>query len=163
MKSQFGRGYAVCLKQFLWHEPRLGEYVRDYTKWGDEHPDLFGANRGVEMWVDGAVDHLHDLIRPRRWVTRDEWQDAKHLQDVMYAAKWGDRWSEVPLARTYDEQDMRIYLATAQRLLDAYAARAHLPTTTFENVWALDEAAGLKPQRGDAATCEGPIPLRGAL
>lgn len=160
MTSEFGRGYAVCLRQFLWHEPRLSEYVQDYADWGQKYPDLFGRERGIEMWCDGAVDHLHDLVRPRRYVTRADWLAAKQLQQAMYDGKWGrnfDTGETIPMS----EADVRRWLGVADTLLADYARRADVPVpTTFEAAWALDEAAGLKPQRGDAATCEGPIPTR---
>jgi hypothetical protein len=158
--SEFGRGYAVCLRQFIWHEPRLGEYVRNYTDLRKRHPDpdLFGPERAIEMWADGAVDHLHDLVRPRRWVSKAEWTQAKALRDAMYGAKWGGRFD---WGGALTEGEVRDWIEVATRLLDSYAERAGRPRpATFDAAWALDEAAGLKPERGDAATCEGPIPTR---
>jgi hypothetical protein len=164
--SGFGQGYAVCLRQFLWHEPRLGDYVREYRDMGIQHPGMFGEKRGIEMWADGAVDHLFDIRRPRRWTTNVEWKEAQLLRDTMAGAKWGPGFAskDEPLARSYSEADMRSMLALAERLLGAYAQRADRAyPESFQAAWDLDEAAGLRPQRGDQATCEGPIPTRDSI
>lgn len=162
MKSEFGRGYAVCLRQFLWHEPRLSEYVEQYVKLHAVHGDLFTPEGAIEMWSDGAVDHLAELIRPRRWVTASDWVAAKEVRDAMFAAKWFS-FADRPYPPK-DEASVRALLAEAERLLRAYAEAAGRPyPETFTEAWDLDIAAGIRPLRGDAATCEAPISLRGSL
>lgn len=159
--SEFGRGYAVCLIQFLFHEPRLKKEVDLYatlrqTKADPAYPHLWDETNAVELWANGAADHLLDLIRPRRWITRAEWMRAKALSDLIYGAGRQYRGD-----RAYTAAEMRDALNEAEALLQAYArAAARSRPQTFDEAWALDEAAGLRPERGHAATCEEPIPVR---
>jgi hypothetical protein len=158
MKSEFGQGYAVCLIQFLFHAPRLDEYVKDYADMRAKgvHAELFTDEHAVEMWADGAVDHLWDIRRPRRWISASSWQRAKQLRDRMGAAKW----SRFEGGR-FTVDDMRDALNEARSLLIEFAFEAKQPAPeTFDAAWALDESAGLKPLRGDAATCSQPIAPR---
>jgi hypothetical protein len=162
-KSSFGQGYAVCLRQFLWHEPRLREDVDLYADMEKRHPGMFGEKHAVEIWASGAVDHLFDLRRPRRWVTNAEWIEAKRLRDTMIGAKWGPgfRYMDGPLARAYSEAEIRALLQLADSLLDSYAKRGERrKPETFRSAWNLDIAAGLRPQKGYEATCMQPIPTR---
>ena len=156
-KSEFGRGYAVCLRQFLFHKAELPRYLSTYERLRTERPDprfpdLWNETSAVEIWANGAADHLIDIARPRRWVTRDEWTRAKALSDLVYGAgrQWGDR--------TYTAAEMRAALREAEALLHAYGHAAGMPVPlTFQEAWDLDVAAGITPLRGDAATCEEPL------
>jgi len=159
--SEFGRGYAVCLLQFLFHEPRLKEEVDLYArlrveKYTSEAPHLWEETRAVEMWANGAADHLIDIVRPRRWITRADWARAQTLSDLVYHA--GRQWRD---DRKYTAGEMRSALSEAEALLHAYSHAAQRPMPrTFQEAWDMDVAAGLKPERGRSATCEEPIPTR---
>lgn len=158
MKSQFGRGYAVCLRQFLFHEPRLRAEVDSYarlraTRTDPRYPDMWDETHAVEMWANGAADHLIDIVRPRRWITRDEWARARALSDFIYNAGRQYRGN-----REYSAEEMRGALTEAEALLHAFSHAAGRPVPlTFQEAWDFDIAAGLMPLRGDAATCEEPI------
>ncbi len=153
--SEFGRGYAICLIQFIYHEPRLAEDRDLYAQMAQENPGLFSDTDAAEIWANGSADHLFDLIRPRRWIDVAHWRQAKAFQARMLDARLSYR------GQKYSTADMEAALAEARSLLSDFAAAAHwqIPTT-FDEAMTLDEAAGLRPQRGDSATCEGPIPLR---
>lgn len=161
MKSQFGRGYAVCLRQFLFHEPDLGRRVAQYAELrtlpsDPAYPHLWDETSAVEVWASGAADHLIDIVRPRRWISRSEWQRAKRLSDLVYGAGRQYRGD-----REYSAAEMRDALREADGLLRAYSLAAGQPVPqTFQQAWDLDIAAGLVPQRGDAATCEEPLSVR---
>jgi len=161
VRSSFGRGYAVCLVQFLFHEPRLKEQVERYamlwaTKPDPAYPNLWDETNAVEMWANGAADHLIDIVRPRRWIKRTEWARAKTLSDLTYNAGRQFRGD-----RQYSAAEMRAALTEAEALLHSYSHAAGRPSPqTFQEAWELDVAAGLVPQRGEDATCESRIPTR---
>lgn len=160
MRSQFGRGYAVCLIQFLFHEPRLRQEVERYaqlstTRFDPAYPKMWTETHAVEMWASGAADHLIDIVRPRRWITRSQWARAQALSDLMYEAG-----RQYRADCEYTAAQMRAGLSEAEALLHAYSHAAGRPVPeTFQEAWDLDTAAGLKPSRGDGAACEAPIPV----
>lgn len=152
--SEFGRGYAVCLIQFLFHEPELQRRVDAYAALRAKgRIEFFQETDAVEMWANGAADHLLDIVRPRRWIMRADWLTAKRLSDLIYHA--GRQWRG---DSEYTEAEMRDALVDAEHLLHVFARAAGRPVPqTFDEAWDLDLAAGFKPERGDSATCEQPI------
>lgn len=137
MRSEFGRGYAVCLRQVIWHKTAL---LDPY---------------GTLIFSAGASDHIHDLVRPKRGISKADWQEAEALRADLLDLYWNVRPRETDTSRA--EKDVRI----AERLLDTFAERMGRETPmTYEEAWDLDVAAGLSPVRGDAATCTKWFPIR---
>lgn len=160
MSSSFGSGYAVCLRQFLWHEPRLGEYVTEYARLAARgiRADLWTERAAVEMWANGAADHLLDLRRPKRGVADEDWRRAERLAGLLYAARMMGLRRGAPDT----EHAMRRLLEEATALLGRYAETLGQPfPETFEAAWELDLAGGAEPERGDIATCVEPLLPRG--
>ncbi len=79
--SDFGRGYATCLRQFTFHRTRLAEQVASAAVMRTMYPDLFGDESAAETWANGSSDHLYELVKPRRGVPAAEWQQARVLAD----------------------------------------------------------------------------------
>lgn len=158
MKSEFGRGYAVCLLMFAFHEPRIDEYVDlNALMRSKGEARLFSEDDACESWANGSSDHLYDLVRPKRGVTRAEWERAKALQARALDVGHGFRFTPRADATAVE---MHRLCADARVLIDLAASRLGTTGRTFEDAWALDEALGLRPLRGNSATCTEPIKLR---
>lgn len=139
MKSEFGRGYATCLYQFVMHEGRLQSTIDTYAKLHQEHPDLFDDQHAAEIWMNGASDHLYDLIRPRSVISHQDFALAKHLQSVALDIGHGFHGHG-------STQDCRDLLELAKRLLQS--AGSHHPVDTLEACLNADRSFGLRPERG---------------
>lgn len=153
MKSQFGRGYATCLIQFINHAPRLAQDERLYAEMAAK-PDvplrtdgspMFQPEDAAEIWANGAADHLVDLLHPRG-ITRDDWAKAQYIRDRAWR-----------IGRTYYPGDngtpdeCRALLDEARKLL------GHCGVSTWQGAFRWDAAHGLKPSEGYSATCKEPI------
>jgi len=63
-KSEFGKGLVICLVKFAEHFMKLEDCLRQYAEMREKHPDLFTEQEAVEMWANGASDHLYDIEVP---------------------------------------------------------------------------------------------------
>ncbi len=61
IESEFGRGLTYCLGLFLAHVEGLGNSISNYERLRESNPDLFSEESAVEMWFNGAADHLFEL------------------------------------------------------------------------------------------------------
>jgi hypothetical protein len=125
-ETEFGRGYATCLFQFVAHEQRLDEDIRIYS---DE-------SNAVEMWANGASDHLYDLITGPR-VKKFNRQLAKSLASL--ALECGHGFT----SRKWTSGQARAWVAIAKSLLADVG-----DPQTIENAMAVDKRLGLRPELG---------------
>lgn len=149
IRSEFGRGYATCLIQFAFHRPRLDEDEAVYAKLQDKYPEQFRPADAAEIWANGASDHLYDLLRPVRGISRDDWDSAKYVQ--RRALDIGHNFLN---RRSSNPTECRHLLDAIDRLLAA------IGVSTFDEAFAWDSAHGLKPSKGYSATCIEPMPIR---
>jgi hypothetical protein len=140
--SDFGLGYATCLRQFANHRARLLGYIADWARYRESSPEFFSEEGAIEMWANGASDHLYELRRPRRGVPNVEWSAAQTLYRRAIDIGHGFR----PSSRS-DQAEAVGLLDEAERLLTALAERG-LPTGTLDEAMATDRALGLAPERG---------------
>jgi hypothetical protein len=106
--SEFGQGYITCLFQYTNHHKRLGEYLVSFGP--TKLPEWDSEQHAVEMWANGASDHLYGLRRPVRHVTQKEWDRAQAMAGQ--ALDWGHGFRG-----TYaDEMLARLNLAEAKTL-----------------------------------------------
>lgn len=158
MKSQFGRGFAVCLVQFVNHAARLDEYDREYRELARtsqitrrDGSEMWRPEDAAEMWANGAADHLIDLLHPRG-ITRPDWALAQHIADRSYR-----------IGRTYYPGDngtpdeCRTLLDHARTLL------SKIGVSSWDQAFAWDTAHGLKPTPGDSASCKESMTSRRSL
>jgi len=138
MGTEFGRGYATCLLQFVFHEPRLKETIVIYRK-----IDI-AETRGVEIWANGASDHLAGLVTGSRLPVAQR-SRARELREE--ALKCGHGFSS---SRTWTMEEARGWIAEARSLLEA----AGNPGTVLEAM-DIDRSLGLRPELG--VTCSKPI------
>jgi hypothetical protein len=134
--SEFGRGYATCLFQFANHAARLQRTLETYAS------SSMSESQAVEIWANGASDHLYDLVRPRRGVPRTEWRRAEHVAMRSLDIGHGFRASSKSSAA-----EARYLLGEARLLLAALAERGHAVGSLDECV-ATDRALGLRPELG---------------
>ncbi len=71
MESEFGKGLCYNLGLFLVHVGNLTETLKVYKDMREKNPDSFSEESAVEIWFNGAADHMYEL----------QWEQApKHLQ-----------------------------------------------------------------------------------
>ena len=90
MKTEFGKGLCYCLALFLCHSERnMYANEKDEEK-ADERFKEFGKveeySPTVEMWFNGASDHLFDLEIPET-LPKSLQKRLKEFQDKVL--KWG--------------------------------------------------------------------------
>lgn len=146
--SEFGRGYATCLRQFLNHRKRLAGDVKNMERYKDipdAGPRLASEGFGVEMWANGSSDHLYGLVKPKRGVPNAEWQSAKALAERMLDIGHGYRNESAS-----DVAEVTALLDTAAARLADLAARGHA-VDTLDEAMETDRALGLRPDRGEGS------------
>lgn len=143
MKSEFGRGYATCLRQFSFHGNRLDEQVESYARMARTYPDSFGQDSAAEMWANGSSDHLAELKKPRRGVPLTEWKRARALADraLHIGHGFGPTSKSTPT-------ECRALLVEANLLLNELALRGHA-VATIDECLATDLTLGLRPLKGE--------------
>jgi hypothetical protein len=130
-ESDFGAGYATCLRQFVNHEQRLEGFLAMSLE----------PSMRLDLWANGASDHLYDLMQPRG-ISDDERERADALRSRMIHIGHGF----APDSRT-TESEIRMWIATAHELL----AKLEAPTSTLEEAMRVDRAMGLHPDAGQWA------------
>jgi hypothetical protein len=141
--SEFGRGYATCLRQFTFHRARLEEDLTRYAEHRKNHGDLFSEESAVEIWANGSSDHLYELVRPRRGVPKSEWERAKALGARAIHIGHGFQ-----ATSKSDPQEAVGLLDAADELLVALERRGHQVDTLAEAM-ETDRALGLSPEAGE--------------
>lgn len=145
MKTEFGRGYATCLFLFLGHTRRLGRDVLIYRSLQSQAGrEYFTDERAVEMWANGAADHLVEIQAPRRGITREDVEQSRELRDRVWGA--GRQYMREP---AMSPAQARQWIKVAENLLYRAAKRwgVRYPHTIEEAV-EIDRSLGLT--RADA-------------
>lgn len=140
--TDFGRGYATCLRQFTFHAARLNEMLELYRTMRLRNAAMFPDDRAIELWANGASDHLYKLIRPRRGVPRVEWERAKRLQERALDIGHGFR----PSSRSNPSEALGLLDAAASLLIDL-ERRGHA-VATLDDCLKTDLLLGLRPDAG---------------
>ena len=125
-ESEFGKGLIICLVKFAEHSAKLRNDLELYEKMHKKSPELFDESYAVEMWANGATDHLYEIEVPE-----------------------GEDWSEI---RNKVEELKRVGLDMGHNSFgegkytqkDAYK----LQTLTREIALLIDKKLGLKPEEG---------------
>lgn len=141
--SEYGRGYATCLLQFTFHAPRLEEFLGSAT---------LGPGEAVELWMNGASDHLAGLERPPAGISDEEWAQASALRS-----------RALDIGHGYRAQSASTPSEAASLLRTAADLLKKLETTSdwsLELAMRVDEMFGLAPDPG-MWSC--PQPLRNEL
>lgn len=136
MSSEFGRGYITCLYQFDRHTGRLDEFLQMYERVGGERDYGLSA---VEMWANGASDHLYELILPRR-VIREDRDLARLLASQALDAGHGFHINDHP----YSEADARRWIGWARQLITAAEVRVGFKIDSLDQAVKADEMLGLR-------------------
>lgn len=96
-RSEYGKGLVLCLCKFIEHWPDLQRWQKLYIRMRVMHPDLFCDSKAIELWANGASDHLYDMEAPVRWKGRCEAYDTtEKLKDLGLTMGHGftrNRWS----------------------------------------------------------------------
>jgi hypothetical protein len=128
--SEFGRGYATCLFQFVMHEARLVEDLRIYAKVG------MNESSAVEMWANGSSDHLYDLVTGPR-ISPALRSLANELARV--ALECGHGFTN----KTWYASDAEAWIALAKSLLIGVG-----DPQTIDEAMDADRRLGLRPELG---------------
>ena len=140
-KSEFGRGYATCLRQFANHRTRLEQMTADEADPMSISPVL---------WANGASDHLIEMKLPVTSLGRVEIDAARRMRDGMVDAGHG---RGLMGCRQVTKMEMLAQLDIADRLLEMLADRGH-PVGTLEQCMATDRRLRLAPDTGRYACGE---------
>jgi hypothetical protein len=133
-RSEFGTGYATCLRQFANHRVRLEEMTKETVP-----EDLFSM---AALWANGASDHLFDMKTPKSLPLVQK-RAAKALREVMIDAGhgFGER------TRDAKKLDMLAQLDIADKLLELIERQGH-EVRTLDQCMAYDRFVGLNPDVG---------------
>ena len=63
-KSEFGKGLVICLVKFAEHFMKLQNDLETYKKMHKQNPKLFAESHAINMWANGASDHLYEIEVP---------------------------------------------------------------------------------------------------
>lgn len=149
--SDFGSGYATCLREFTFHRARLDEVV---TRWRDMRTrpnvpgDLLSDSDAVETWANGASDHLYELHHPRCGVPRAEWLRAKRVRDRALDIGHGFR----PSGKSNPDEARGLLDSAASLLMDL--ERRGYAVGTLAEVMETDRRLGLLPDAGKWSCAE---------
>jgi hypothetical protein len=135
--SEFGKGYATCLIQFVNHRARLNESLSLYERMRRTEPDLFRETGAVEAWANGASDHFYEIERPTG-LQDGEWSAAAEVARRALDIGHGFR----PSSKS-DPAEAKSLLSEAECLLLSIGVQS-LPEAL-----AWDAAHGLTPEEGD--------------
>jgi len=62
-ESEFGSGLAICLVKFAEHfENQMATRIHEQSK-----GDGAALSREIELWANGASDHLYHIKVPKKW------------------------------------------------------------------------------------------------
>jgi hypothetical protein len=81
--SEFGRGLVICLCKFSEHFMYLSSELKLYEEMrkGSNDPDLWTEQGAIEMWANGAGDHLYEIEVPKGKDWNEIRKKVKELQD----------------------------------------------------------------------------------
>ena len=79
--SEFGKGLVICLVKFAEHYWRWYEYKQTGQEMRQKYPSHFDESHDVEMYFNGASDHLYEIEVPAKWVDTEIGKKVKELQD----------------------------------------------------------------------------------
>ena len=125
--SEFGKGLVICLVKFAEHAMKLRDDLELYNKMVSDNPKLFDESHAVEMWANGASDHLYEIEAPEG----KDWDDIRIKVDDL---------KTLGLKMGHEMFGCSQYKAD-----DAWA----LQELTREIALLIDEKLGLKPDLGD--------------
>ena len=137
-ESEFGRGYATCLFQFVMHAPRLDDFAETSKAAHARNPALFAnpESDGIEMWASGASDHLYELITGGR-INRLDRATAKMVASMAISCGHGymlHNWTRA-MALNWLECAVELLVNVGNPL-------------TLDEAMAIDRHLGLRPERG---------------
>ena len=124
-QSEFGKGLVICLVKFAEHADRWPEQRKFYSELAIKHPGLFNESDAVEMFFNGASDHLYDLEIP------EAWQDKIIAKKIVELRDFGLMIGHGYTGRHHSEADIK----------KAYALCEEIALL-------IDEQLGLKPDIG---------------
>jgi len=96
MKSEFGRGFIYNLILFSKH----------WWKHYDNLEKYYITEKALEMWFNGASDHLYELEIPERYKGTEIGRLAKWIQDK--GLYWGHGFERKPTQKDFDRMFKKI-------------------------------------------------------
>jgi hypothetical protein len=78
-ESEFGKGLIICLVKFAEHQWRFQERLARNKSMNNP---LFDESDAVEMFFNGASDHLYEIEVPKDWLGTDIDIKVKELQSL---------------------------------------------------------------------------------
>jgi len=88
IKSEFGKGFIYNLVLFAKHYERMQSYLETNNKMAESNPDLW-TKGDIDLWFNGAGDHLIELEIPTQFRNIKIGIMAKELQDEVIERRLG--------------------------------------------------------------------------
>ena len=63
--SEYGKGLIICLVKWAEHFASISNVLEHHKELHLEHPNLYGESQAVQMWANGASDHLYEIEVPK--------------------------------------------------------------------------------------------------
>jgi len=105
-KSEFGKGLVICLVKFAEHAERWMKDKKLYKELAEKHPNLFDESEAVEIFFNGASDHLYEIKVPQKLRHTKIEAKVKKLQNLGLEMGHGfnknKKWSEKDVIEAYD-------------------------------------------------------------
>lgn len=143
--SEYGRGFSICLMQFVYHLPRINEYLDIYKSLrikGLEGMRFTTDQGALELWFNGASDHLYELTRPPG-ISDKDWDTAYRIADKALDIGHGFRGTPI----TVDETIQMIEVAGG--LVHKYSLKENVAILNYADLETLDRRLGIIPIRGE--------------
>ena len=133
-KSVFGRGLVINLVKFAEHFGKLYYSLEDEKRWIEKNPTLFSEEHAIQMWANGASDHLYEIKVPRG----KDWDEIRGLV-IELQAKGLDmgHGSGLMGTKTFTKEDAEKFILLLEVML-----------LTRQIALKIDEKIGLKPNMG---------------
>jgi len=88
IESEFGKGFIYNLVLFAKHYERMQSYLETNNKMAESNPDLW-TKGDIDLWFNGAGDHLFELEIPTQFKNIKIGIMAKELQDEAIERRLG--------------------------------------------------------------------------
>jgi len=117
-ESGFGKGLVICLVKFAEHLSGWRSFKENYRQMRDNNkleialqklqnqPGMFSESQAVELFFNGASDHLYEIEVPKNWEKLKIGKKVKELKslglEIGHGFHHDKRYSEADIFKAYD-------------------------------------------------------------
>jgi len=101
IESDFGKGFVYSLMLFAKHWGLAQGYLKTWREMRKKNPDLFSDEDALELFFNGASDHLYELEIPQQFKNKQIGRLAKEIQSK--SLYWGHGFKKKPTDKQFQE------------------------------------------------------------